>query len=287
VSQDITIHGSTSQTYRLPRTSPQRYASPTSSTEQSTVYRNLPHSASAPNSPTPQFKKLLAPGKIGQILCLGNITDRETYEFLRAIAPDLQIVKGDFDVEAPNLALSKVVTHGSLRIGFTHGHTIIPPGDGDSLLIAARQMDVDVLLWGGTHKFEAYEMEGKFFVNPGSATGAMTTSWWSEEEDPTPSFVLMDVSLTWTLGFRQPANDGLGPRRCARAVRVPAAEGRRGQRERRSREGVVSEKRRWCIVECAGFRRLSEHGMEQFHDITHYKRALSDILWTEEDAVKW
>lgn len=140
-----------------------------------------------------KFKKLLAPGKIGQILCLGNITDRDTYDFLRAIAPDLQIVKGDFDVEAPNLALSKVVTHGSLRIGFTHGHTIIPPGDGDSLLIAARQMDVDVLLWGGTHRFEAYEMEGKFFVNPGSATGAMSTSWWTEEEDPTPSFVLMDV----------------------------------------------------------------------------------------------
>ena len=98
-------------------------------------------------------------------------------------------------MEAPNLALSKVVTHGSLRIGFTHGHTIIPPGDGDSLLIAARQMDVDVLLWGGTHKFEAYEMEGKFFVNPGSATGAMSTGWWTEDEDPTPSFVLMDVSL--------------------------------------------------------------------------------------------
>jgi vacuolar protein sorting-associated protein 29 len=38
-------------------------------------------------------------------------------------------------------------------------------------------------------------MEGKFFVNPGSATGAMTTSWWTEDEDPTPSFVLMDVSL--------------------------------------------------------------------------------------------
>ncbi|KAK7550611.1 Metallo-dependent phosphatase-like protein [Phyllosticta citricarpa] len=146
----------------------------------------------SPSDPE-QFKKLLAPGKIGQILCLGNLTDKDTYDFLRSIAPDLQIVKGDFDVEAPNLALSKVVTHGSLRIGFTHGHTIIPPGDPDSLLIAARQMDVDVLLWGGTHRFEAYEMEGKFFVNPGSATGAMTTGWWPEEDEPTPSFVLMDI----------------------------------------------------------------------------------------------
>jgi vacuolar protein sorting-associated protein 29 len=74
----------------------------------------------------------------------------------------------------------------------------VPPGDPDALLIAARQMDVDVLCWGGTCKFEAYEMEGKFFVNPGSATGA--DSWMddtlgdSEEEDANvPSFVLMDV----------------------------------------------------------------------------------------------
>ena len=91
-----------------------------------------------------------------------------------------------------------MVTHGSLRIGFTHGDSIIPPGDPDALLIAARQMDVDVLCWGGTCKFEAYEMEGKFFINPGSATGAC--SWTDEtlgdEEDGDgniPSFVLMDV----------------------------------------------------------------------------------------------
>lgn len=140
---------------------------------------------------------------------------------MRSIAPDLQLVKGDFDIplsaaSAPAAApygqqqpsdstsfpiptaLSKVVTHGSLRIGFTHGDSIVPPGDPDALLIAARQMDVDVLCWGGTCKFEAYEMEGKFFVNPGSATGA--DSWMdetlgaNEEEDAnTPSFVLMDV----------------------------------------------------------------------------------------------
>ncbi|EON68863.1 hypothetical protein W97_08121 [Coniosporium apollinis CBS 100218] len=147
-----------------------------------------------------KFKKLLTPGKIGQTLCLGNLTSPATYDFLRALSPDFQLVRGDFDTEAllppnlsSNLALSKVVTHGSLRIGFTHGHTIIPPGDADSLLIAARQMDVDVLLWGGTHRFEAYEMEGKFFVNPGSATGAVGTGWWEGGEEPVPSFVLMDV----------------------------------------------------------------------------------------------
>ncbi|KAK3722710.1 Vacuolar protein sorting-associated protein 29 [Vermiconidia calcicola] len=162
------------------------------------------------------FKKLLSPGKIGQILCLGNLTSPSVYNFLRQLAPDLQLVKGDFDIPLTTstpaaeagaaasagfpipTALSKVVTHGSLRIGFTHGDSIIPPGDPDALLIAARQMDVDVLCWGGTCKFEAYEMEGKFFINPGSATGAV--SWIDEglgddeeEEGNVPSFVLMDV----------------------------------------------------------------------------------------------
>ncbi|EAS31639.3 MJ0936 family phosphodiesterase [Coccidioides immitis RS] len=144
----------------------------------------------APDLPA-KFKKLLTPGKIGQILCLGNLTDRETFDFLRQIAPDLQLVKGDFDVDSPNLPLSKVITHGSLRIGFTHGHTIVPSGDADALLIAARQMDVDVLLWGGTHRFDAFEAEGRFFVNPGSATGAFTMD--GGGEDVVPSFCLMDV----------------------------------------------------------------------------------------------
>ncbi|KAK3647876.1 Vacuolar protein sorting-associated protein 29 [Elasticomyces elasticus] len=177
-----------------------------------------------------KFKKLLTPGKIAQILCLGNLTSPSAYQFLKHLAPDLQLVKGDFDIPHPNpsqtqqtsqqtpqnataaeasfpipTALSKVVTHGSLRIGFTHGDSILPPGDPDALLIAARQMDVDVLCWGGTCRFEAYEMEGKFFINPGSATGAV--SWLDETlgeegEDgggeagdygSVPSFVLMDV----------------------------------------------------------------------------------------------
>lgn len=57
-------------------------------------------------------------------------------------------------------------------------------------------MDVDVFIWGGTHRFEAYELEGKFFINPGSATGAVSSGWWAEGESPVPSFVLMDVQGT-------------------------------------------------------------------------------------------
>jgi predicted phosphodiesterase len=44
-----------------------------------------------------KFKKLLLPGKIQQILCTGNVCDRETYEWLRTVSTDVQVVKGDYD----------------------------------------------------------------------------------------------------------------------------------------------------------------------------------------------
>jgi vacuolar protein sorting-associated protein 29 len=144
-----------------------------------------------------KFKKLLAPGKIGQTLCLGNLTDRHTYEYLRSIAPDLKIVKGRLDVEAASLPLTQVVTHGQLRVGFLEGFTLVST-EPDLLLAEANRLDVDVLCWGGTHKFECFEYMDKFFVNPGSATGAFHTGWAPEGEDAeiVPSFCLMDVS-TW------------------------------------------------------------------------------------------
>ncbi|KAH8197279.1 hypothetical protein TruAng_008562 [Truncatella angustata] len=166
----------------------------------------------------PKFKKLLSPGKIGQTLCLGNLTDKPTYEMLRSIAPDLKIVKGRMDVEATSLPLSQVVTHGSLRIGFTEGFTLVST-EPDVLLAEANRLDVDVLCWGGTHRFDAFEYMDKFFVNPGSATGAYTTGWLGgsgeggkgEEEEISPSFCLMDVQgISLTLYVYQLRKDGNG-----------------------------------------------------------------------------
>ena len=51
-----------------------------------------------------------------------------------------------------------------------------------------RQLDCDILITGHTNKFEAYEHENKFYVNPGSATGAYSAL----ETDIIPSFILMD-----------------------------------------------------------------------------------------------
>ena len=66
----------------------------------------------------------------------------------------------------------KVVTVGQFKIGLCHGHQIVPWGDPETLAALQRQLGVDILITGHTHKFEAYEHDGKFFINPGSATGA-------------------------------------------------------------------------------------------------------------------
>lgn len=179
--------------------------------------------------PPTQFRKLLAPGKIGQTLCLGNLTDKHTYEYLRSIAPDLKIVKGRFDVEATSLPLTQVVTHGSIRIGFLEGFTLVS-NEPDLLLAEANKLDVDVLCWGGTHKFECFEYMDKFFVNPGSATGAFTADWSKEGEEVVPSFCLMDVGrnmipITPGLLCNRMADNVVGPRDFPDVICVPASEG--------------------------------------------------------------
>lgn len=72
------------------------------------------------------------------------------------------------------------------------------PHDADALSIAARQMNVDVLVYGGTGRLECFESDGRFFVCPGSATGAMSTFAPPEggEEEGHASFVLMDIQGT-------------------------------------------------------------------------------------------
>lgn len=44
-----------------------------------------------------KFKKLLIPGRIQHILCTGNLCTKETYDYLKSLASDIHVVKGDFD----------------------------------------------------------------------------------------------------------------------------------------------------------------------------------------------
>ncbi|KAG9511238.1 Vacuolar protein sorting-associated protein 29 [Fragariocoptes setiger] len=137
-----------------------------------------------------KFYKLLVPGRIQHILCTGNLCTKETHDYLKTLTSEVHIVHGDSDEPALNYPDTKVVTLGQFKIGLCHGHQLVPWGHRESLSLLQRQLDVDILITGHTHKYEAFETkDGKLFINPGSATGAFSPL----EADATPSFVLMDI----------------------------------------------------------------------------------------------
>ncbi|NWS75739.1 VPS29 protein, partial [Crotophaga sulcirostris] len=142
-----------------------------------------------------QFKKLLVPGRIHHILCTGNLCTKESYDYLRTLAGDIHVVKGDS--ESLDFPEEKVVTVEQFKIGLIHGHQIIPWGDVDNLALQQRQLDVDILISGHTHRFEAFEHETKFCINPGSATGAYSAL----ETNIIPSFVLMDIQASTVVAY--------------------------------------------------------------------------------------
>ncbi|PIO55786.1 hypothetical protein TELCIR_22825 [Teladorsagia circumcincta] len=54
----------------------------------------------------------------------------------------------------------------------------------------ARQLDVDVLVTGHSHECSVKEKGGRFYVNPGSATGAFSVT---HDGPVIASFALLDV----------------------------------------------------------------------------------------------
>ncbi|KAH7818200.1 Vacuolar protein sorting 29B (Vps29B) [Monocercomonoides exilis] len=137
-----------------------------------------------------RFKTLLVPGKIQHVLCTGNLCTKETFDYLKTLSNDVHVVRGDFDDTSLGYPEEKVVTIGSFKIGMIHGHQIVPWGDPDAIGIAQRRLDCDILVTGHTHQFQAYELESRFVINPGSITGAYSVIG---DGDTMASFVLMDI----------------------------------------------------------------------------------------------
>ncbi|CCI48796.1 unnamed protein product [Albugo candida] len=152
---------------------------------------HIPHrAASIPE----KFQKMLVPGKIQHVLCTGNMICKEQYDELRALSSNIHIVSGDCDDES-SFSESKIVTIGQFRIGLMHGHQIIPWGDPMSLSAVQRKMNVDILVTGHTHHI--HTKEGKWYLDPGSITGAMKGGL----KETIPSFVLLAVQGAKVVAF--------------------------------------------------------------------------------------
>ena len=133
-----------------------------------------------------QFKSILIPNKLQHVLSLGNIGSRESYDWLKSLSNDFHTVKGDYD-EDTNIPEKKVVQIGEFKIGMIHGHQVLPWGDIDALTNVQRELGCDILLSGHTHQISIQAKDKKFYINPGSISGAFSHLI----ADPSPSFVLI------------------------------------------------------------------------------------------------
>ncbi len=136
------------------------------------------------------------PGKMNHILVTGNLVSKEMLEYLKGLAPNVHVVRGDFD-EFGSFPETEVVQIGEFKIGLCHGHQVIPWGDDESLAILQRKLDVDILVTGHTHKNATKEYEGRWFINPGSITGAYTGT----HNESVPSFILMAMQGKKVVNF--------------------------------------------------------------------------------------
>ena len=73
--------------------------------------------------PMPVPMPMLTPCRIQHILCTGNLCTKETVDYLRTLASDVHLVRGDFE-ENTSYPEQKVVTVGQFRIGVCHGHQV-------------------------------------------------------------------------------------------------------------------------------------------------------------------
>lgn len=121
-------------------------------------------------------------------MCTGNLVTKETHDELKSLAPNVHVVRGSFDDDA-SFPETKTIQIGQFKIGLINGHQIVPWGDAHSLAMIQRQLDVDILISGHTHRNEVNEYEGKWFINPGSITGAYS----SLTTDVVPSFILLAI----------------------------------------------------------------------------------------------
>lgn len=142
-----------------------------------------------------QFKSLLVPNKIQHVVSLGNIGNKESYDWLKGLSKNFHSVRGEYDDS--DIQETKVISIGSFKIGLIHGHQVVPWGDIESLSFIQRQLDCDILLSGSTHISSVKLLNGKYFLNPGSLSGSFSVL----NPDPIPSFILMVIQDDYAIVY--------------------------------------------------------------------------------------
>ncbi|EAY06499.1 phosphodiesterase, MJ0936 family protein [Trichomonas vaginalis G3] len=136
-----------------------------------------------------QFLKLIVPGKLDKVICVGNLTTPDQMAWIKSLCKDVTVVYGDYDEKMTDVSERATLSAGSFKIGVIHGHQVLPWGDPERLGAVGREMNVDILVSGQTHVASVSTYENILFLNPGSLTGAYSNT----ATTSTPSFMVLDV----------------------------------------------------------------------------------------------
>jgi len=105
------------------------------------------------------------------VICTGNIGNKERYQELCSLAPNVHVVKGQFDQDL-GLPEVSVLQVGQFRIGVIHGHQLLPFGSHRVKSTWRRKLGVDILVSGNSHKNEVVLQDGCYHINPVSGSQA-------------------------------------------------------------------------------------------------------------------
>ena len=133
--------------------------------------------------------------KINRIFCTGGVGELETYDWVRNILPptfqgNFHCVRSEFQETKMSYPENLVVKVGEFKIGLINGFQVVPWGDLEGLCSYQRQLECDILISGFTHINSVSHKDGKYFINPGTMTGAFSPLM----NDPPPTFMLLLIN---------------------------------------------------------------------------------------------
>ena len=130
--------------------------------------------------------------KLTRIICTGNFGNMETYNWFKSLLPkgceyNFHCVKNDFQETKLSFPETTCIVSNEFKVGVINGYQIVPWGDLTALSSNLKKLECDILVSGFTHVKGVYHLEGKWYINPGTITGAFSPL----NNNPVPSFMIL------------------------------------------------------------------------------------------------
>lgn len=115
---------------------------------------------------------------VDMVIHAGDLVDLRVLDELRSVCPDVRAVSGNMDpVEVrTKLPQKEIIKAGKYKIGVIHGY-----GHPDNLLDLMKKEfkndNVDLIIFGHSHKPFNEKIDNTYYFNPGSATDEIFTPY--------------------------------------------------------------------------------------------------------------